>query len=343
MICRGRRIAAWLGTILTLAGPAVAGSPPTPLRGENISGAELNGDKPSSRVGYDYVYPTDDAFRHAETLGMTVIRLPIAWERLQPRLNAALDPAELARLRAAIAGANAHRLALIIDIHNYGQYRGQPIGSSGVPVVAFADLWSRMAGAFRTDPGVVFGLMNEPHGITAPAWAGAAQAAITAIRLAGFRGLLLVSGTGWDGAHNFVSGVGYGAPNATSLNKLVDSIDNIAIEVHQYLDANFSGTQADCPHAAHVVELLSPMTAWLRQTRQRGFLGEVGVSISPECLAGLTAMLQMLSTNADVWLGWTYWAAGVWWDKNYMFSIEPRADGTEHPQAYVLHAFLSGH
>jgi hypothetical protein len=29
-----------------------------------------------------------------------------------------------------------------------------------------------------------------------------------------------------------------------------------------------------------------------------------------------------------VWNGWTWWAAGPWWG-NYIFSVEPNADGSD--------------
>jgi len=33
-------------------------------------------------------------------------------------------------------------------------------------------------------------------------------------------------------------------------------------------------------------------------------------------------MLNYVDANADVWLGWSWWAAGPWWG-NYMFTLEP--------------------
>ena len=33
----------------------------------------------------------------------------------------------------------------------------------------------------------------------------------------------------------------------------------------------------------------------------------------------------------DVWLGWAWWAAGPWWS-DYMFTLEPKPDGTDRPQ-----------
>ncbi|MBV8616770.1 MAG: cellulase family glycosylhydrolase, partial [Acetobacteraceae bacterium] len=152
---------------LALALLLVAASPPGngPLRGVNLSGAELNPDKLPGRVGQDYIFPTLAELDQAKAAGMTVIRLPVLWERLQPALYGPLDAAELGRVRAMTDEAARRGLRVIIDAHDYGTYRGAPVGSAGVPTEAFAAFWGRMARAFAADPSVIFGLMNEPHGI----------------------------------------------------------------------------------------------------------------------------------------------------------------------------------
>ena len=38
--------------------------------------------------------------------------------------------------------------------------------------------------------------------------------------------------------------------------------------------------------------------------------------------------------NSDVWLGWTYWAAGAWWG-DYPMSVEPK-NGADRGQMIVL-------
>jgi endoglucanase len=48
-------------------------------------------------------------------------------------------------------------------------------------------------------------------------------------------------------------------------------------------------------------------------------------------------MLRYMNTNADVWHGWTYWAAGAWWG-GYPMSIEPVA-GTDRAQMAVLRRY----
>ena len=113
-----------------------------------------------------------------------------------------------------------------------------------------------------------------------------------------------------------------------------DPADHLAIELHQYLDQDSSGTHGDCRDPAAAVASLTPATEWLRAHHEHGFLGEFAAARSEACLASLDAMLTYMDSNADVWLGWTYWAAGAWWG-DYRFSVEPK-DGRDAPQMAVL-------
>src|SRR4051794_41113769 len=54
----------------------------------------------------------------------------------------------------------------------------------------------------------------------------------------------------------------------------------------------------------------------------QGFLGEFAGANNPTCNAAVTDTLTFIQNNADVWLGWSWWAAGPWWG-NYMFTLEP--------------------
>ncbi len=56
---------------------------------------------------------------------------------------------------------------------------------------------------FKGNPKMLFGLMNEPHGMPTEQWLGAANAAIQSIRAAGAPQLILVPGNAWIGAHSW--------------------------------------------------------------------------------------------------------------------------------------------
>ncbi len=326
--------------LISAAGPVTSPSR-VALRGVNFAGAEFGGQNVPGRYGFDYIYPVPSQLDRAASSGFTVIRLPVLWERLQPALNAPLDAGELGRLQSVVTDATKRRLAVVIDVHNYGAYRGQQVGSAAVSAAAFADLWRRIATAFSSNPAVMFGLMNEPHDMLAATWAASAQSAINAIRSAGALNRILVPGVGWDGAHNFVSGAGYGEPNAEALAGLVDPGHALIFEVHQYLDSDFSGTHTDCLSPVQAVALLQPFTEWLQAGHRRGFLGEFAASSAPECLAALGSMVRFMGDNSAVWAGWTYWAAGAWWGPSYPFSVEPQ-DGVDRPQTRVLRAARLG-
>jgi endoglucanase len=302
------------------------------LLGVNLAGAAFSPNALPGIYGQDFVYPTGQEISYFTAHGMNVFRLSLLWERLQPRLQGPLDPAELTRLTTFIANAEAHSAAVIIDIHNYGMYRGTLIGDPGVKSADFADLWARLAQQFGGDDHILFGLMNEPKQPDAAAWQAIVQNAINAIRATGARNRILVPGIGWDSAQGFAN------MSASTLGHLTDPKHHIVYEVHQYFDADSSGTSDDCIAPEAAIARLSPFTEWLKSEHQSGFLGEFGVSRRPECLAVLARVTAYLAANADVWSGWTYWAAGpVWGD--YMFTLEP-ASGIDRPQIKILRKYL---
>lgn len=301
------------------------------LRGVNLAGAEFGEDRGS--VFTDYVYPSPATLDYFAARGFNAIRLPFSWPRLQPRLGGPLEEAELALIRATVASARARGMRTVLDPHGYARYRGAVIGSADVPVAAFADFWGRVATAFSDEPDVLFGLMNEPHDIDILVWRDAAVAALGAIRATGSRHVVLVPGTAWTGAHSWQSDVG-GGSNASVIGAIRDG-GPIAFEVHQYMDANASGTSAGCDGAAKAVEALRRFTDWLRATGSRGFLGEFGAPPAAECQAALAMMVRTVNDAPDVWAGWTYWAGGEWWPPDYPMSIQP-VDGRDRPQMATL-------
>jgi len=303
------------------------------LTGVNIAGAEFNGARLPGRPNFDYVYPNAQEVAYFASKGVNVFRVPVLWERLQPALNAPLDRAELRRLQDTVAVMERSGASVIIDIHNYGRYRSGVVGGASVPLPAFGDLWSRLAITFGTDDKVIFGLMNEPAAMTPPQVRDAANLALASIRGTGARNLVLVPGAGWSGAHDFVTVSG------TVLSDIRDPAKRFAFEAHQYLDIDNSGTHWTCRDPKAAKATLVKMTAWLRARRAKGFLGEFGVADNPQCLDSLAAMLTYMNENADVWQGWTYWAAGAWWG-DYPMSIEPKA-GVDRGQMGVLSRFLS--
>ncbi len=303
------------------------------FRGVNISGAEY-GAKDGIH-GTNYIYPSEKTVRYFAGKGMDSVRLPFLWERLQPQLNGPLDGAELSRLHAAVDLISRHGMTVILDPHNFAYYDGKRIGTAEVSAFAFGDFWTRLAFEFANRDGIVFGLMNEPFDIGATEWLDAANAAIRGIRATGAGNLVLVPGTSWSGAHSWES-EREGGSNGTVMLGIEDPRDNYAYEFHQYLDEDSSGTHDGCVNAQGAVQAIVRVTDWLRRHDKRGFLGEFGGGQGPQCLEGLANFVKTIDDNRDVWLGWTYWAAGDWWPTDETNHIQPTAKGDRKQLAALM-------
>ncbi len=323
-------VAAWSGTAASAAPAPTAAT--RCLRGVNLSGAE--GGPIPGRAGVDYVFPTADEIRHMASLGFDAIRLPVRWERLQPRVSGPLDEAELGRLGATLDAARTAKLAVVLDLHNYGYDGPDRLGTPALPSAALADLWGRLAARLTLRTDLVLSLMNEPHDIPGPDWASAASGAIAAIRAAGAKNLVLVSGTAWDGAHSWTSDLPTGN-NGRDMLAVRDPLDRFAFDVHQYLDADFSGQSAACPAAERAIGAVDALQGWLLAHHRRGFLGEFASSSAPACMDALATMVAHVDADPKAWVGWTAWAAGPWWPRDYPFNLQPDAAGGP-PQLALL-------
>ena len=332
-------------------------------RGINLSGAEFGhySDTDASAnhlpgaYGTDYAYPDDSYFDYYHSLGMNTFRIPFRWERIQPTLGGALDTAELTRLTDAVNYATSLGANVILDLHNYGRYitptqvdvLGTDIANS-----TLADVWSRLSADFKSNDHVIFGLMNEPHDMTTENVVDFTNQALTAIRDTGATNLVLVEGNGYSGGHSWLQDW-YGTSNSTAMLS-IQSDPNLAFEVHQYVDNNpgdssdYSGLTDNVESATIVPEKLAGFTDWLRANNLRGFLGELG---APDSDLGVQAMfngVNFVENNADVWLGWTLWSGGPFWDHpdadpptRYHLSLNPYSDGTEAAQLVALQPFLN--
>jgi endoglucanase len=311
-------------------------SAPLPAGGVNLAGAEF-GVIPGVH-GREYLYPPRRHFDYFRGLGFSLIRLPFKWERLQPDLNAAFAPEEQSLLVTTTRYATAGGQQLILDPHNFAKRRivndgwtaEHGIGSAAVPVASFADFWSRLATLFKDDGRLVFGLMNEPVGITVDAWLQAANAAIAAIRAAGATNRILVPGIEYSGAHS------WHRRGNIAMAGIVDPRDNFAFDVHQYFDSDSSGTKPDAMSGTIGSERIEAFQAWARQNGFKAVLGEFNGGRNRTGYNALNDLCQELTANADVWLGWAAWAGGPRWPDDEMFNLEPWRDGRIREQTAIL-------
>ncbi|MDT7953451.1 MAG: glycoside hydrolase family 5 protein [Acetobacteraceae bacterium] len=338
--------------ITTVAGPSLSTGF---YVGVNYDGLE-SGTVPGV-VNVDFMPPNTNQFAYFASRKIRVIRLPISWERVQPTLNQPLDPPYLGYITAAATDLAARGMGLIVDVHNFGGYRGNNLGTAQTPITAFADLWSRLAQALRNQPGVIgYDLMNEPVSLGSNLQP-AMQAAVTAIRAFDTTHPILVEGDGYSGAGSWT---GY-TENASYA--IDDPVNRIIYEAHNYLDCDSSGThsnwsiQSTDPSKAEAggttcnsgqtvtvntgVQRATPFVQWCQSHNYQCMIGEIGTGVDPHWLASLDNELAYLRANN---IGVVYFAAGPIF-QSYMYNVNPQqpgqqpADLVDTPQMGVLEKY----
>ncbi len=312
------------------------------LSGSNLTGGETfyqewAGSVPSS--GSNYLYVSNQDIDYAVAKGMTVFRLLFSWEAIQqtPLATLAATPSASAyftNLKSRVDYITKTKgLTCLIDIHGGNAtitgaaYYGVKVGGTykGVAVdSAFADLWSRVATVFKDNPKVWFGLMNEPNGIPALTWFACAQKALNAIRATGSTNKIVAPGVGYTSAGGWSSN-----GNAAAWN-LSDSASNLAVQVHTYFDASEGGGGTDIVSANVVAQRLAGVVTWARSKGLQVFIGELGLSAANAgATAAWVATMSFINANADVIIGWCFWAYGppAWW-AGYQFTLCPNASYT---------------
>lgn len=276
-----------------------------PLVGVAISGAELNPAAEPGTLGTTHDYPSPENVAYWLGRGVSCIRIPFRWARIQPVLNGDLDETELARLRSVVDQTTDGGAQAIISLHSLGAYTngGALVGSATVPNTAYADLWRRLGTAFETDRGVIFALMDRPASTDWPAWIASQNAALSALRAVGATQLALVSGGHSGGLLDAVQ-------RKDAWVALYDPAGNYAIDVARYLDTARNGTQGAVASRYAMVETLPIITAWARGAGRRLFYGEFGAGSTTDGATAVRHALGYMQRNNDVWLGATMWGAG---------------------------------
>lgn len=315
--------------------PSTPTAPPIPMpyRGVNLAGAEFGTARPGTE-GRDYKWPTTSEVDYFVSKGMNTFRIGFMWERLQPVANGELAGPYLAKLDGLVTYATGKGATVILNPHNFARYYDETVGSSKVPSSVFADLWRRLAVRYKANARVMFNLVNEPHTMRTEQWVEAANAAIAAIREAGATNVIQVPGNGWTGAHAW-NKTYYGTPNAKAMLDIVDPIDNLFFEAHQYLDSDSGGSSDQCVSSTIGRERIAGFVAWLRTNHKKGFLGEFAGGNNPTCNAAVADMLTAMMEASDVLVGWVWWAAGPWWGDDYPFTLHP-SNGRDRPQMALL-------
>jgi endoglucanase len=297
--------------------------------------------------GTDYLIPTAASVAHFAKKGMNTFPVQLRWERAQLFLMGPLEETYMARLDVLFAEAAKLGVDVVLSPHNFAMRViggvEKFVGSAEVPVAAFADFWAKLATRYKAKPNVIFDLVNEPKGkpgITTETWVTAANACIAAIRSAGYLREIFVCGNGYSGAASWFANW-YGTANATAMIGVRDPINNLALNIHCYCDADGSGTYAsgDVVSEDYGAQKLSAVTSWARANRVKLYLGELGAPVTPKAALCIDKMLAHVHANADVWTGWAWWAAGPWWQTSKL-AIEP-VNGVDKPQTAWLLPYLT--
>lgn len=304
------------------------------LIGINVAGAEFTSSALPGKHDTDYFFPKAGYFDKWNLKGVKSVRFPIKWERLQPVLNGEFDPTYAGLIDTMFTQASQADMAIILDVHNYAKYRGNPIGSAEVPFAAYQNLMERIAQRWQNRSSLyAYDIMNEPNGKADAYWAEAAQYGINGVRKYDRQRPIYIEGMSYASAARWPK-------TSNELLKLVDPMDNLVFSAHIYLDSNASGqlysTDTGPVDPMIGVKRATPFVNWLKTNGKRGQIGESGVPDDSRYLEALDNLLGYLQQHC---IPMTYWAAGRAWG-GYTLSVEPNKDGTDKAQWKLLEKYL---
>lgn len=308
--------------------------------GINLACAEFAEKNMPGIYGKHYRYPAPEELDYFKKKGLTLVRLPFKWERLQPQLYGNLDTVELTRLKDFVSAAEEREMKIILDLHNYARrnINGKMviIGTNGLNATHLADFWGKMADEMKHYSNIYgYGLMNEPHDLSdSLTWFEMAQTAIVAIRETDMSHAIIVGGNDWSSAERWCQ-------MSDTLKYLSDPADNLIFEAHVYFDRDASGSyrgsydeEGASPYKG--IERVKPFVEWLKKYDFKGLIGEYGVPDNDD--RWLVTMDNFLSYLWKEGVNATYWAGGPWWG-NYKLRITPDK-GKDRPQMKIVEKYL---
>ena len=150
---------------------------PLPWGGVNLAGAEF-GNVPG-RCSVDYAaYPAAEHVAYFSALGFNCFRVPFRWERLQPDLEKEFAVDEIRELTRLVEEITLRGHTVIPGppqlcqakhcSRRLGEGARYRLADGSYPNVR--GLLAQAPAAFKANDRVVFGLMNEPYGLSAQAW-----------------------------------------------------------------------------------------------------------------------------------------------------------------------------
>jgi endoglucanase len=297
----------------------------TPLVTKKYFGVTVSGPEFQDAVYTDKTY---SGYSYFHQKGLTLIRMPFKWERIQPTLQGVLNMNQLNKYSEMVTSAQNAGETVIIEPHNFARFNNIPLTVNDQH--NFSDLWSKIAIHFKDYSGIWgYELMNEPHDIPGDCqtWETLSQSAIDAIRIVDTTHYILVPGYSWQSAPDWQSA-------SDCLKNLKDPANKLIYSAHEYFDEDKSGTyKTSCTDTTIGVTRAHPFLTWLEKNNKIGMFTEYGIPPDICWQTTLNKFMQTIYTNPNI-IGGIYWAAGPAWG-DYPLSIEPK-NNTDKPQMKIL-------
>lgn len=346
--------------------PKMKVNPQTPAKNWEFTGINLSGLE-FGKIPEPSVAPNLSKEDLADTqafikAGMNTVRVPISWGYLQHTLKGPLDLEYYNKLvKPTLQSLTNAKINTIVDLHAYMRYSkyGEhysgynpetgvvPDGNLITDVDAYKSVWGQLAKLILEDPSInkdyiLFDLMNEPadmKGQEDSVFDIQAQL-INMLRgkEIGFQGYILVEGNYWSGLHSWMTqGREAKKDNATLFLEAmkkhkVTELSKVLVNVHQYLDHDFSGTHNDCVQDINTTGddgfNLHAFSQWLKENQLKAIVTEFGTGLnSASCSKPLQEFMAYLHRNSASgtnygFVGWTIWSTGHGWG-NYNLRVKP--------------------
>jgi endoglucanase len=330
-----------------------------PLHGKNIIRQALKGVNLAGNDGYlgKNSRASAKGLNYYLSRGMNTYRLMERWESLQPELGGPLDKAALVGLDFVVNLITSAGAYAIIDAHQGGRRKiGGDHGDTYIigqdPQVTsdhFAEFWSKLAMHYAGKSNIIFNLQNEPHDQDTNKLVETYNKAIDAIRKTGATNMILIDGNTYTGGggSNFFAPYDGSVANSIALINITDPQNHTVIDIHQYFDGRNGGTMQSCEPGSGSFAL-NTVTEWARSQKKQLFFGEFGFGANKVCYQEVCKVLNFIEKNADVWVGWAYFAAYAGADPynkpdTFWYNIDPTdfENPTDDPRMDVLKKFLS--
>jgi len=334
--------------LLAFAAPHVSAEVAPVLYGVNLAGGESNstGVMPGTH-GSHYLYPNDAQLAYYQSKGLTLIRLPIKWRRIQENLGDPLKEEWMQQIDTVLTLARNRNMKVILDLHDYNEYWigavRHVVGSATVPKSYLVDLWGKIADRYKNETAIYgYDLMNEPKGNPVD-WADTAQQLIYAIRNVGdTRHWILV-----EGIHSSRAAGWTKDGNAAALLNTIDPADKLIFSAHSYWDANGTGHYVNTYATDNLtdqsgVNHVKPFVKWCNDNGFNGLIGEYGIPSNGGYIAEWHAVLRnfmdYLKANN---ISGTYWCGGTWSANNSLTCEPTNGFSTDRPVMSVLQDFVN--